>query len=291
LLRQSLDTLAGQPNRAAAKAERHGWLAFTLSRLGRFGDALAQAEQALRLAEAHSDVWGRIQASAILGEVALPQGDLPRAIRCLEQSVELARIWDVPDWGESAIGSLGTAYMLAGRWAEAIPLAEEALELTRATGQLDDLTASLCGLGEVYLCAGRLDAAHEQAQQALEHARQHTERAYEGRILCLLGAIAAQREPAEIAQAYDYYQQALALAEELGMRPLQAHCHRGLGTLYATTGQREHACIELSIAVEMYRAMEMTFWLPQTEAVLAQVSQTTEGRGACTFDRLIHWSL
>ena len=75
----------------------------------------------------------------------------------------------------------------------------------------------------------------------------------------------------EIEQAEAHYQQALALAEELGMRPLQAHCHRGLGTLYATTGQREQARAELSTAIEMYRAMEMTFWLPQTEAALAQV--------------------
>ena len=58
------------------------------------------------------------------------------------------------------------------------------------------------------------------------------------------------------------------------MRPLQAHCHRGLGTLYATTGQREQARAELSTAIEMYREMEMTFWLPETEAALAQV----EGR-------------
>jgi hypothetical protein len=75
-------------------------------------------------------------------------------------------------------------------------------------------------------------------------------------------------------QAEAHYQQALALAEELGMRPLQAHCHRGLGTLYAATGQQEQARTELSTAIEMYRVMEMTFWLPQTEAALAQV----EGR-------------
>ena len=55
------------------------------------------------------------------------------------------------------------------------------------------------------------------------------------------------------------------------MRPLQAHCHRGLGTLYATTGQREQARTALSTAIEMYRGMEMTFWLPETEAALAQV--------------------
>jgi hypothetical protein len=57
------------------------------------------------------------------------------------------------------------------------------------------------------------------------------------------------------------------------MRPLQAHCHRGLGTLYAATGQREQASTELSTAVEMYQSMDMTFWLPQTEAALAQVEE------------------
>jgi hypothetical protein len=67
-----------------------------------------------------------------------------------------------------------------------------------------------------------------------------------------------------------HYRQSLALAEELGMRPLQAHCHRGLGMLYAATGEREHACTELSTAIAMYQSMDMTFWLPQTEEALAQ---------------------
>ena len=81
----------------------------------------------------------------------------------------------------------------------------------------------------------------------------------------------AHRDPPEVEQAAAHYRQALALAEELGMRPLQAHCHLGLGTLYATTGQPEQARAELSAAIELYRAMEMTFWLPQAEAALAQV--------------------
>jgi hypothetical protein len=58
------------------------------------------------------------------------------------------------------------------------------------------------------------------------------------------------------------------------MRPLQAHCHLGLGTLYAKTGHRQQARPELATAIELYRGMEMTFWLPQTEAALAHV----EGR-------------
>ena len=58
------------------------------------------------------------------------------------------------------------------------------------------------------------------------------------------------------------------------MRPLQAHCHLGLGTLYLKTGLQEPARAELTTALALYRAMDMTFWLPQVEAALAQVSGT-----------------
>ena len=58
------------------------------------------------------------------------------------------------------------------------------------------------------------------------------------------------------------------------MPPLVAHCPRGLGTLNAATAQREQARAALSTAIATYQSMEMTFWLPETEAALAQV----EGR-------------
>jgi hypothetical protein len=60
------------------------------------------------------------------------------------------------------------------------------------------------------------------------------------------------------------------------MRPLQAHCHRGLGTLYAATGQREQASTALATAIALYRAMDMTFWLPQAQAALTQVGGASE---------------
>ena len=94
---------------------------------------------------------------------------------------------------------------------------------------------------------------------------------YEAYALRLYGEIAAQRPPLEVEPAAAAYQQAIALAEELGMRPLLAHCHRGLGILYAQTGQAEQARMALSVAITLYRAMDMTFWLPQAEATLTQV--------------------
>jgi tetratricopeptide (TPR) repeat protein len=121
------------------------------------------------------------------------------------------------------------------------------------------------------MLAGRLEEAHALAEPALAHARAHQERGHEAYALRLLGEIAARRELPERDQAEAHYRQALTLAEELGMRPLQAHCHLGLGILYAKIGQREPARAELSAAIDLYRAMEITFWLPQAEATLAEM--------------------
>jgi tetratricopeptide (TPR) repeat protein len=137
---------------------------------------------------------------------------------------------------------------------------------------------AFCGLslGEAQLLAGRLEEAHALAERALVHARAHQERGHEAYTLHLLGEIVAQREPPQYEQAEAHYRQALALADELGMRPLQAHCHRGLGTLYSLIGQQAQARTELLAAIALYRAMEMAFWLPQTEATLVEVQGDAE---------------
>ncbi len=132
---------------------------------------------------------------------------------------------------------------------------------------------ALCSLplGKAQLLASRLEEAHALAEGALAHARQHQEHGNQAYALRLLGDIAARREPPEVEPAEAHYRQALALAEDLGMRPLQAHCHRGLGTLYAATGQQDQARTALVAAIALYRAMDMALWLPQAESALAQV--------------------
>jgi tetratricopeptide (TPR) repeat protein len=131
---------------------------------------------------------------------------------------------------------------------------------------------ALCrlSLGEAQLLAGHLEEAQALAERTLALARTHQERGRQAYALRLFGDIAVRRDPPERTPAEAHYQQALALAEALGMRPLQAHCHRSLGTLYAQSGQREQARVALAAALALYRAMDMTFWLPETEATLAQ---------------------
>ena len=213
------------------------------------------------------------------GYLYLLRGDLPHAIPLLAQSLDVCKTNQVYFFLPRVTAYLGYAYALARRLPEAQVLLEQAqalLEQARATGigSLSQQARIVALLSEASWLADRLDDARQGAARALSLARTHQERGSEAWILRLLGDLAAQEPAVQGASAISYYQQALTLADELGLRPLQAHCHRGLGTLYATGGQREQARLALSTAIEMYQDMEMTFWLPETEVVLAQV----EGR-------------
>ena len=95
------------------------------------------------------------------------------------------------------------------------------------------------------------------------------QRGNEAYALRLLGEIHTHQDPLEVEAAEAAYRQALAMAEELGMRPLLAHCYLGLGTLYTKAGRLAQARTALSTAIELFQAMEMTFWLPRAEAMLA----------------------
>ena len=243
------------------------WLAWGHAELGMFAEGRTLADEGLQIAETVQHPMSLICASWGAGLLALRQGDLPRALALLERAVAIGQEATRPAMFPAIAAALGAAYTLGGRLPDAMPLLTSALEQTMTT----ELGCYQAIFG--YQVLGHLSRGEAQALavRALELARTHQERGHQAYALHLLGEIAVHREPAEVEPADTYYHQACTLAEELGMRPLQAHCHHGLGTLYAATGQREQARTALSTAIEMYTSMDMTFWLPQTEAALAQV--------------------
>jgi tetratricopeptide (TPR) repeat protein len=250
------------------------WLAWCHAELGTFADGSILGDEGRRIAEAVDHPGSLLLAYYGTGLLSLCQGDLPRALPRLERAMGLCQEADLPLWFPWMAAALGAAYTLAGRAADAVALLTQAIKQTIVMEMAGFQVFCRLSLGEAQAHAGRLEEAHTLAEQALALARAHQERGHEAYALRLPGEIVARREPPESALAEDHYQQALALAEALRMRPLQAHCHRGLGTLYAKIGRAAQAHTELSVAMDLYRAMEMTFWLPQAEAVLAQV----EGR-------------
>jgi tetratricopeptide (TPR) repeat protein len=250
------------------------WLVRTLSEIGAFAEGRRQGEEALRLATREGQGSTPILAHSYLGILCLAQGDLEQAIRVLEHGLALCRASGNRNDVRSIAAGLGSAAVLQGRLAEGRALLEEAISEGIHTGGRRGLASRVAWLSEVCRLAGHHDEAWQHARQALDLAQQFKERGNEALALHQLGVVHAQTAPPDTAQAETHYHQALALATELGMRPLVAHCHHGLGQLYHQIGRAEQARAALTAAIDLYRAMDMTFWLPQVEAALAQL----EGR-------------
>jgi tetratricopeptide (TPR) repeat protein len=253
-------------------ATSRGYVAWGLAELGDFVEAASIGEDAVRLAEAaahHASIAATLWEA---GLVSRRQGDVRTAIPRLEQSLALSQTANILNFPVSA-SLLSAAYAVAGRTVEALPLLDQMLERVATGNPMFFHALVLAELSEALLLVDRVDEASTLAGRLLDLSRTHTGRGYQAHAYRLLGEAAAQREPPEVELAEGYFRQALTVAEELGMRPLQAHCHLGLGTLYVKIGQQEQARAALSTAIDLYRAMDMPFWLPQAEAALVQMEE------------------
>jgi class 3 adenylate cyclase/tetratricopeptide (TPR) repeat protein len=250
------------------------WLVACLADLGEFNKGAALGEEAVRIAESVDDPFSLTQAYLGLGGFYLRKGDLHRAIPVLERSLELCQVANILTWFPTVAAALGYAYTLSGRVAEALPLLKQAVEQETSRGLSAGHVRRIAYLSEAYLLAGRMDEARDLAGRALEFARAFKARGYEAYALWLLGEVHSHQDPLEVEAAETAYRQAFAMAEEVGMRPLQAHTHLGLGILYTKIGQPVQARTELSAAIELFHAMAMTFWLPRAEVAQARAGDS-----------------
>jgi tetratricopeptide (TPR) repeat protein len=255
---------------AAFLAITLAWLARCLADVGEFEEGVAASHQAVTLGEELGSPYSLDVACIGLGYVCLVRGDLDTAGPVLERAYKISHEANLTLLHPQATRFLGEAYLLAGRIDEGVALVRAATEEVESRQLLMQQAAVLALLSDACLFADCIGEALSTAQRALTLARERGQRGDEAAALRVLGEATAHAAP-DIDQAETHYQQSLTLATELGMRPLQAHCHRGLGKLYSQTGQTEQARAELTTAIDMYCDMEMTFWLPETEAALAAV--------------------
>jgi tetratricopeptide (TPR) repeat protein len=185
--------------------------------------------------------------------------DVGPAISMLERALEVIHTRRIPLFFTGTAGFLGAALTLAGRAEEAVPLLTEAL----ARGQ-GSRGRTLVLLGEAELALGRTEEARRAGEEALDFARAEGLRGFEAYALRLLGEVAARSGPQAEGNAIALFQKVVDLAGQLGMRPLVAHGHLGLGRL-GTRAQIGH----LREAARLFREMDMPLWHERAERELA----------------------
>jgi NAD(P)-dependent dehydrogenase (short-subunit alcohol dehydrogenase family) len=221
------------------------------------GPALASAAEALR----------RTAPAVRATQVDVSRSD-EAASPVLERACSVAREANLTLLRPQATRLLGGAYLLAGRIDEGVTLVRAAANEVESRRLLMQQAAVLALLGEARLFASRLEEASTVGHRALTLARDGSQRGDEAIALRVLGDIVTHSDQSDAKSGQAHYRHALELAEPLGMRPLIAHCHLGLGKLYRRTGKREQAQEHLTTATTMYREMGMTYWLEQAEAEL-----------------------
>jgi tetratricopeptide (TPR) repeat protein len=247
------------------------WLIWSLAELGEFDRAMPYGEEAIRIAETIGHPYSILAAYFGVGGLHLRRGELSRAVSVLELALDLCRTWDTQLrlWFVGVAPFLAHAYALSGRAAEAIALLEQATERAAAMKTMFAQSLRVAWLAHAYLTAGRPADACRLAPEALGLARQYHERGHEAWIHGIIGDIAARADPNEVAAAENAYREAIAIADELGMRPRAALGHLALGQLYRRAGRKGEAGEHLAAATAALRTMGMPRWLDEAQAELS----------------------
>jgi tetratricopeptide (TPR) repeat protein len=272
-----LNTVIQAVDRDETKYERFGtsvvlavssryWLVQTLAQMGLFSEGISSADEGMKIAEEANHPYSHAYMICSLGFLLLLKGDLNRSIEVLEHSLKLCQDADIRALFPQIASYLGLAYALSGQRERALRLLEEGDSASISIGRLAERSLRVAWHGESYRLFGCVEEACRLASVALDLSKIHGERGHGVWALKLKGALAADRNPPDYHEAERCYKQALALAEELGMQPLTGHCHLGLGELYLRFPDLERARIELSESIEIYRSMDMTFWLGRAES-------------------------
>ena len=235
-----------------------------LSDLGEFNEAAIHGDEAVRIAEAANHPFSLNTAYLAVGYLHFRKGAMDKAIALLERSMEICRVWDLRQNLLRVEVALGNAFAATGRVGEAMPL----LELTNERARTSWMRVQLA---EGYLLVGKLEEATSLANQVLESSQTQGYRGHTALSLYVLAESLLHADVSDMAKAEDHYDHAMALANELRMRPLVAHCHVGLGKLYRRTGDYEKAKTQLANGVAMMREMEMGLWLEKAEAELKEL--------------------
>ena len=183
---------------------------------------------------------------------------------CSERALADARAWDLTLLTTAVMAVLGHAYTKSERVADGVAILEQILKIGESSWMRASQSRTFVTLGEISLAANRLDEAAALATRALALMREYGQRGWEAAALRLLAEIASLRRPRDVATAEAHYRAALAVAEALGMRPLAARCHLGLGSL--RKDQPREAQAHLDVATTSFREMGMQFWLEKATA-------------------------
>jgi class 3 adenylate cyclase/tetratricopeptide (TPR) repeat protein len=245
-----------------------GFLAWCHGYLGDFDVAAAFGERAVQVADELDHPQAQVTASMLHALPLIEQGKFVQARPWCERGVELGKK-NGSAWLGAAYSGLGLVLARSGNVRDGLSCLERGATFQETVKMNYHLPLFYLNWAEGWRIAGEPQNAKRTADRALQLAVAVGERGNEARALHALGQISASAEQPDVESARNLLECAMALAGDLGMRPLVAHCEASLANLYRRANESKKAQAHFTTATTMYREMDMQFWLKQAEAEMS----------------------
>jgi len=237
-------------NNRRSEAITLGYIANCQRKLGNLDQALALAQEALRLKE---DVGDRGEAGNThnqLGLIYWERSDYPNAIQHLNIAIEIASAVRDKELEGSARNNLGLVFDERGDYHHSLEQYQRALALHRETHFERGEGDTLGNIGGVYLLLGKFREAlpyYRQAQQISERLQLKPALSDDlGNVaLCLAGM-------GDVDASLESFDRAAQIARESGLAKEEADWHKDKGTTLVSLGRYDAALQEYSAAEQVY---------------------------------------
>ena len=265
LEKRARDKFLGLPVLPAAFARSN--LAVSLAEVGAFEEATMHASEAAHRADASGQPDSIMWAHWSIGVVALTRGATGEAVRVFDRLLNLCNAHDLTAYTSRIMAALGCSMSRVGQLREGLHLLEQAVALDGSAEPQTTRSFALTALAEACYLVGDLEKALQVATQALTRTRAHEERSAEAHA-CWLLAMIHSAGASDFETATQMFQVATAIASELGLQPLSAHCYLGLADFYERKGQREEALALRARNQDLLDRLGMKPWFRAREDAL-----------------------
>ncbi|HET7876016.1 MAG TPA: AAA family ATPase, partial [Methylomirabilota bacterium] len=234
---------------------------------GAFDEAVASAGEALRVAGEIRHVSSMTLAHAFLGYCYILKGEIMAALPLLERGLAMSQEHDAPHGTSMNETYLAYALILLGEQERGLEHLDRAA--CRSVAFMPQHTRYSTVTATAYLAARRPAEALAEVDKGLALVAERNARGYRGPLLRLGAEARAATQHFDPAAALRALDEALELANELGMRPEVARTHAALGRVYRRAGERARADEHLTQAGRLFRELGAPFWAERAEASLS----------------------
>lgn len=250
-------------------AKALGNLGLLYSTQGQYTKALKLLQEAIEITKQIGDKPGQSASLSILGTIYQELGEFDEALSFYEEALTIVQQLEDRSGQENIIGNIGVLYIAKGQPEKAKEYIFEALKIAESRNHKVGQANALVALGNILIAEQKFEQAADYAERALLISQEINNPRIQATALYSLGVAFIKLEL--LNKAENLLNQSLKLIREIGLRPLEAKAVQSLGSIYFRDGRREQAYQNFQQARDIFVELGQSQELEITNKVIASL--------------------